>query len=211
MFKNREEAAMLLAKKLTAYKNKNGIVLAVPRGGVPIGYIIAGELNFPLEIILSKKIGHPLSPEFAIGSVTLQGLVSYNHVSGVSEKYITDEAERIQKELEAKYKLFMGERQPTDPEGKIVIVVDDGIATGNTLEATIHTIRKSNPAKIVVAVPVAPPETADRFRNLADEFICLSEPEGFSAIGQFYIDFSQVSNEEVIELLNKAGADKEKV
>lgn len=203
MFKNRNEAATLLAEKLEHYKNKNGIVLAVPRGGVPIGYIIAEKLGLPLEIILSKKIGHPLSPEFAIGAVTLQGLVSYDRMSDVSESYIKEEANRIQKELAVKYKLFMGDRKPTDLEGKIVIITDDGIATGNTLAATIDTIRKSNPEKIVVAVPVAPPDTADRFRNLADEFICLDEPYGFSAIGQFYYDFSQVSDEEVKELLNK--------
>ena len=204
MLRNRQEAAELLVKKLQAYKNKNGIVLAVPRGGIPIGYIIAQELGLPLEIILSKKIGHPLSPEFAVGSVTLQGYVKDKRSRDVSDDYIKQDAERIQKELVARYKLFMGNRKPTDLRGKIVIVTDDGIATGNTLEATINSIRQSNPEKIVVAVPVAPPDAADRFRMLADEFICLMEPYGFSAIGQFYSDFSQVSDEEVIELLNKS-------
>lgn len=202
MFKNREEAALLLSEKLIKYKNKNGIILAVPRGGVPLGHVVARQLNLPLEIILSKKIGHPLNPEFAIGSVSLNGSVMSEHNSNIDKEYFEREARRIRSELKNKYRIFMGQHVPAKLNGKIVIIVDDGIATGNTIAITIDTIRKDHPEKIVVAVPVAPPDTADRLRDQADEFICLYEPEGFCSIGQYYYDFSQVTDEEVIQLLN---------
>lgn len=204
MFKDRYEAAMLLAKKLEKYKNKNGIILAVPRGGVPIGYYIAKELDLPLEIILSKKIGHPNNPEYAIGSVSLHGKIINENLTGVPMDYINKEADRILVGLKEKYKLFMGNRKATDLKDKTVIVVDDGIATGNTILATLEMLKTRKPKEIIIAIPVAPPDTARKLSKLVDEFICLDTPEDFMGVGQFYRNFEQVSDEEVIKFLDDA-------
>lgn len=204
MFKNRNAAALLLVEKLKKYKNQDGVVLAVPRGGIPIGYIMAKELNFPLEIVLSKKIGYPGNPEFAIGSVTLDNVILDAQAVNIPKEYIDRETERIKKDLALKYAQFMGDRKPANLEGKTVIIADDGVATGNTLMATVKLIKKSNPKRIIVAVPVAPPETALRFKNFVDEFVCLLTPFDFLGVGQFYEDFTQVSDEEVKELLGKS-------
>jgi predicted phosphoribosyltransferase len=203
-FKNRQEAAMALVEKLKQYKDSDGIILAIPRGGVPIGYTISKKLGLPLEITLSKKIGHPNNPEFAIGSVYLEGVIVDEQITGISKKYIDEESKRLLKILQAKYKLYMGNRKPSDLKDKIVIIVDDGIATGNTIKATIIAIRNSNPKKIIVAVPVAPKDTAIKINDLVDELICLQTPFEFYGVGQFYDDFSQVSDEEVINLLEKS-------
>lgn len=201
MFRNRIDAALQLAAKLSRYKNTDGIVLAIPRGGVTIGKEIAKELNFRLELILSKKIGHPRNPEYAIGSVSELGMIVNENITDVPLDYLEEEAARIQVQLKDKYKLFMGDKKPTDLKNKIVILVDDGIATGNTILATIRMIKKQLPKKLIVAVPVAPPDTARRVSKEADEFICLLTPSDFYAVGQFYEDFSQVSDEEVIKML----------
>ena len=211
MFKDRQEAAKLLAEKLGKYKNDDGIVLAIPRGGIPIGFVIANEFNFPLEIILSKKIGHPNNPEFAIGSVSLEGALIDDNVKNIPKMYIQIETEKIQKQLKEKFKMFMGDRKLADLRNKTVIIIDDGIATGNTLLSSIKAIKKRNPNKIIVAVPVAPPTTADKFKKEVDEFICLLTPQNFLGVGQFYYDFSQVSDEEVIRLLERANNKKELV
>lgn len=203
IFKNRFDAATKLADKLDSYKNTNSIVLAIPRGGAPIGYYIANKLNIPLEIVLSKKIGHPNNPEFAIGSVSIQGVIIDEKVSDVSQEYILSESNRLLKDLKNKFKLFMDNRPITDLKNKIVILVDDGIATGNTMMATIETVKKSSPFKIVVAVPVAPIETAKKLTALVDEFVCLQIPAQFFGVGQFYADFTQVTDEDVISYLNK--------
>lgn len=204
MFKDRNEAAILLAKKLDKYKHKDGVVLAVPRGGLPVGFIIAKELGFPLEVVLSKKIGHPRNPEFAIGSVSLHGAIINDGVLDVSTDYIQNEANRIQKSLKEKFKLYMGKRKQINLKDKTVIIVDDGIATGSTILATIDVIRKSDPREIIVAVPVAPPSAVDKFTNAVDEFICLLIPDDFMGVGQFYENFSQVSDEEAIQILSEA-------
>ena len=204
MFKDRFEAAKLLAKKLEKYKNKNGIILAVPRGGVPIGYEISKELGLPLEVILSKKIGHPYNPEYAIGSVSLDGTIINENITDVSQEYIKKEVEKIQQALKEKFKLFMGNKKPTNLQDKTVIIVDDGIATGNTLLATLESIKKNKPKEIIIAVPVAPPETVKKFSKLVNEFICLLAPYDFMGVGQFYSDFSQVSDNEVIKYLQDA-------
>lgn len=200
-FENRYDAAIQLANKLKKYEGSNSIILAIPRGGVPIGYYIAQELKLPLEIILSKKIGYPNNPEFAIGSVTMHDIiVDENYASGF-KAYIDEESKKILKVLEAKFKLFMGDRKPASLKGKTVILVDDGIATGNTIMATILSLKKSNPKEIIVAVPVSPIETASKVKQMVDDFICLHIPHDFFGVGQFYDDFSQVSDEKVIELL----------
>ena len=203
MFKNRNDAGEKLAERLWQYKNTNAIVFALPRGGVPIGYYIAKHYNLPLELLLTKKIGHPLNEEVAIGAVSLEDyIIDERH--NIPESYIENEIKRIRASLEERYKKFMGDRKPVDVEGKIVIIVDDGIATGNTLLAAIGMIRQKHPKKIVVAVPVAPREMAEKIKNQVDDFICLHEAEDFYGVGQYYLDFSQVSDEEVIQLLKKA-------
>jgi len=206
MFKDRYDAAMELALRLEKFKGEDGIVLAVPRGGVPIGYVIARDLGFPLEIILSKKIGHPNNPEFAIGSVSLDGIIINEDVSDVSKDYINREADRIFKDLKTKFKYYMGDREPSDLKNKTVIVVDDGIATGSTIIATVLSVRKKNPKKIIIAAPVSSPSAINKLKSISDEFICLSFPQNFMGVGQFYSDFSQVQDEEVIQLLKEANS-----
>jgi putative phosphoribosyl transferase len=200
MFRNREEAAEMLAKRLVKYKNEQGVVLAVPRGAVPMGYHIAQELGFPLDIVLIKKIGHPSNPEFAIGAVSSHGSVVTNY-PGVPKAYIEQETIRIKELLEDRYKQYVGNRQPVELQDKTVIIVDDGIATGNTMQATINLIKESKPKQIIVAVPVAPPEVLARLTPEVDEMICLEAPDYFAAVSQFYEYFPQVSDEEVISML----------
>ena len=205
MFQNRQDAAQRLAQRLEKYRGKDGIVLAIPRGGVPVGYVIARQLGFPLEVVLSKKIGHPNNSEYAIGSVSLDGVaVDERAASGISAAYIEQQASHIQARLRESYQLFMDGRQPTSLNGKTVIVVDDGIATGNTMASTVQAIRKSQPARLIVAVPVAPPHAQRMLSPQVDEFVCLLLPHEFAAVGQFYVDFDQVSDEEVIRLLRKS-------
>ena len=203
IFKDRNDAANRLADKLKKYKNEDGVILAIPRGGVPIGYYIAEDLDLPLEIVLSKKIGHPNNSEFAIGSVSLQGVVIDESVTGIPKDYIERESNRILEVLEEKFKLFMGDCKLTDLKNRTVIIVDDGVATGNTIMATINAVKKSYPKKIIVAVPVSPIESARKLSVMVDEFICLQIPKVFFGVGQFYDDFSQVSDEEVMEYLKK--------
>lgn len=204
ILKNRQEAAELLAARLAKYKGEKGVVLAVPRGGVPLGAYIAKQLGMPLEVALTKKIGHPLNSEFAIGAVSLDS-VAVDERADVPEEYIAEETARIRQSLRQKYKLFMGNRQHSPLQNSVAIIVDDGIATGKTLEATIKLIKKEQPCKIVVAVPVAPPSTGERFSQLADDFVCLMLPSGFQAVGQFYEEFGQVSDDEVIKLMQEQG------
>lgn len=207
MFKDRYDAAMELALKLEKYKGNDGIVLAIPRGGVPIGYVIARDLGFPLEIILSKKIGHPTNPEYAIGSVSLDGVVINDDVSDVSTEYIYQTAGKILQDLKTKFKYYMGDHEPTNLQNKTVIIVDDGIATGSTIIATIHSVRKMNPKEIIIAAPVASPSSINKLEKISDEVVFLLAPQNFRGVGQFFYDFSQVEDEEVILLLKEANAD----
>ncbi|RIJ43072.1 phosphoribosyltransferase [Pontibacter oryzae] len=202
IIRNRQEAAELLAIQLAKYKGQKGVVLAIPRGGVPLGAYIANQLGMPLEVTLTKKIGHPQNSEFAIGAVSLDSVV-VDERADVSEIYIAEETTRIRRSLKEKYKLFMGERQHIPLGDRVVIIVDDGIATGKTLEATIKLIKKEQPRKIVVAVPVAPPSAGEHFSQLADDFVCLMLPSGFQAVGQFYEEFGQVSDDEVVKLMQE--------
>lgn len=201
LFENRNEAGILLAKKLEQYKNSNAVVLAIPRGGIPVGYQIAKKLNLPLDVILIKKIGYPDNKEFAIGSVGIDSFY-VDKDFGVSEEYINNEVTRIRDLLKHKYRLYMGNRNPVSVTDKAVILVDDGIATGNTMLAAIKVVRKNNVAKIIVAVPVAPLQT-DTIKFAADEYICLKSPVNFLSVGNHYQDFSEVSDEEALKLLSK--------
>ena len=175
------------------------MVLAVPRGGVPLGYIIARELKLPLEILLSKKIGHPNNPEYAIGAVSLTDRIIIPH-EGVSDHYIESETKKIREKLRENYTKFMGDNKPTDIENKIVIVVDDGIATGNTLMSTVKMLRNQKPAKIVDCGPVAPKSAVDKLSNWLMK-LSFPYPEEFYGVGGFFEDFTQVSDEEVWVIL----------
>ena len=201
ILKDRKEAGLLLSEKLEKYQDTDTLILAVPRGGVPIGYEIAKNLNLQLDIILSKKIGHPLNKEFAIGAVSLDSLLIDSHPE-VSQAYIESEIKYLRELLQEKYALYMGNRKPIDVKGKNVIIVDDGIATGNTLLACINMLRKNNPKKIIVAVPVVPADMVPIFNQKADEFIYLMAPIDFGGVGRFYENFEQVNDDEVIRMLS---------
>ena len=201
MFKNRNSAAIELVEKLAKYKNRKAIVLAIPRGGVPIGAVVAKALGLPLDIVLSKKIGHPYNQEFAIGSVSLDGVFLDENAKLVSTEYIKKESQRIVNDLQQKYNLLMGNKEPLNIKGKMVLLIDDGIATGNTMIASLETIKKKGPSKTVVVSPVAPPDTVRKLEKYADEVICLLIPGGFHSTSEFYEDFSEVSDNEVKILL----------
>ncbi|WP_166437149.1 phosphoribosyltransferase [Niastella caeni] len=201
MFQDRIDAGLALATHLQHYKNVDGVTLAVPRGGVPVAFPVAKILQLPLEIILSKKIGHPTHKEFAIGAVSLTGQVISPHAFA-SDEYIKQETINIREQLKASYAQYMGERKPTPLKDKIVIIIDDGVATGYTLLSTIEMIRKEAPKKVVVAVPVASKQAAQKLSEVADEFVCAWIPSRFHSVGEFYEDFTQVSDEEVIKMLN---------
>src|SRR5579872_910405 len=202
MFTDRTEAGMLLAKKLKKYQGQPGVILAVPRGGVPVAYTVAKELGLPLDLILTKKIGHPVNREYAIGAVSLTDAFVIPH-RGVSQFYIDQEIKTIRQRLKEMYRKFMGDKEPESLSGKTVIVIDDGIATGNTLLGTINILRKNNPAKIVIAVPVASADAVRKLSEVADELIVVLIPEEFYGVGAFYENFEQVTDEEVMYYLDK--------
>lgn len=206
IFKNREEAGTLLAEKLEEYKNQEAVVLAIPRGGVPLAFIIAEKLNLPLEIVLSKKLGHPLHKEFAIGAVTLKSRILNEAAEEVSSGYIEEETQRIRELLQKRYKEYFGDKDEMQLKDKILILVDDGIATGSTILSTIKMLFDERPRKIVVAIPVAPSDAIKKLESspYIDEIICLTVPVRFGAVGQFYEDFDQVDDSEVNQLLKKA-------
>lgn len=203
LFHDRDDAAMKMIPLLSGYKNEEGVVLAVPRGGVPIGFLIAMEYNFPLELLLTKKIGHPSNEELAIGAVSLENEVIDDRFD-IPQVFMEEQIKKIRKSLQERYKKFMGDRQPVDLHNKTVIIIDDGIATGNTMIAAIKLIRARQPKQIVVAVPVAPLRTANKIKELVEDFVCVHIPDFFSGVGQFYRDFSQVSDAEVIHLMKEA-------
>lgn len=200
ILKDRTEAGFLLSEKLKKYQDSNTVVLAIPRGGVPVGQEIAKRLHLPLDIVLSKKIGHPSNKEFAIGAVSLESTIVDEHPN-IPQEYIEKETDRLRKLLLEKYKLYRGNREPIAIEGKNVIIVDDGIATGNTLLASIAMLRKKNPAKIIVAVPVLPYDTVQKFEQSTDELIYLIASKSFRGVGAFYENFYQVQDDEVMQML----------
>lgn len=205
-FKDRKAAGQVLSHQLKNYKKLNTIILAIPRGGVPVGYAIASALEVPLELILSKKIGHPGHKEFAIGAVTLENRVLGDSAAHVSSEYIELETSRIREKLKKKHLKFYGNINPRPLKGKIVILVDDGIATGNTILSTIQMIYDKQPEKIIIAIPVSSTSALSKLKDspLIDEVVCLLEPDEFRAVGQFYEDFEQVDDLTVKELLDKA-------
>ena len=207
MFKDRTDAGLLLVKKLSNYhNNKDAVVVTIPRGGIPLGYVIAKGLHLPLELVLSKKIGHPLHKEFAIGAVTLTDRILSDAANDVSRMYIEAETSRIRTILKERQDGYYDTRKPISFKNKIVIVVDDGVATGNTLMSSIKLIEKQKPSQIIVALPVGPPSVIEKIKNIpsVNDTICLLVPENFRAVGQFYKNFDPIKDNEVVTLLEKA-------
>ena len=202
IYTDRNDASLKLISLLEKFKNSKCVILAVPRGGVPIGYNIARKFHFPMDLLLAKKIGHPLNKEVAIGAVSLENEIVDNYPY-INIGYIENEILEIKESLKNRYEKFVGDRTPVDIKNKIVIIIDDGIATGNTLLAAIKMIRDKFPKKIVVAVPVAPTDSAKKISKEVDEFICPIITDNFIGVGGYYMNFSQVSDEEVVKLMNK--------
>ncbi len=202
MFSDRTEAGIQLAARLKKFKHQPGVVLAVPRGGIPVAYEVAKVLDMPLDIVLTKKIGHPANREYAIGAVSLNDYFVLPH-EGIPQSYIDHEIETIRERLKEMHRLFMGGKASESLAGKTVIVIDDGIATGNTLLGMVNMLRKENPLKIVVAAPVASRSAFHRLLKVVDELIVLLIPDQFHGVGGFYDHFDQVSDEEAIRILNR--------
>ncbi|HEY5995181.1 MAG TPA: phosphoribosyltransferase family protein [Gallionellaceae bacterium] len=206
-FLNRDDAADKLAEKLQTYRGQNPLVLAIPRGAVPMARILAEKLAGEVDVVLVRKLRAPGNPELAIGAMDETGwvyLADYA-LQMASQEHIERE-KQIQMEIMRKRReQYTPVRPPLDPAGRSVIVVDDGLATGSTMIAALHAIRAKKPQKLICAVPVAPPDTLEKVAPLADEMVCLYAPEMFYAVGQFYMDFPQVSDEQVMELLAQAG------
>lgn len=209
-FRNREQAARLLAEKLARYKEVNPVVLGIPRGAVPMAKIIAEALAGELDVVLVHKLGAPWQPELAIGSVDETGqvyLTPYARQLGISQAYIKVETEEQLKTLRRRRALYTPERAPVNPLRRTVIVVDNGVATGATMIAALRAVRAKQPARLIAAMAVAPPATVEQIAREADEVVCLEVPEDFYAVGQFFEDFSQVSDEEVVEILKRPEAE----
>lgn len=209
IYTDRNDASLKLIALLEKFKNDNCVILAIPRGGVPIGYNIAHKFHFPMDLLLTKKIGHPLNQEVAIGAVSLEDEIVDNYPY-INIGYIENQILEIRESLKKRYEKFVGDRTPENIKDKTVIIVDDGIATGNTLLAAIEMIRGKFPQKIVVAVPVAMTDSAKKVSNQVDEFICPIITDNFIGVGGYYMNFSQVSDEEVVQLMNKINSPENK-
>ena len=214
-FRDRNDAGRQLAEKLQHLKERNPVVLALPRGGVPVGFEIAQALEAPLDLVLVRKIGVPWQPELALGAVTdgddPDVFIDRHLVAEleIPEDYITAETARQIEELERRRLVYRAGRVPLDIAGRAAIVVDDGIATGATMRVALQATRRRNPTWLVLAAPVAAPDTLARLRPEADEVVCVETPAGLGAIGYYYRDFHQVSDAEVTEILARAAQPKE--
>jgi putative phosphoribosyl transferase len=208
LFYDRTDAGRRLAKLLKRKIQGLCIVLAIPRGGVVVGYEVAKELGCPLDVVISRKVGAPAQPELAVGAVAEDGAVFVDEeiarLVGVSRDYVERRAREELREVRRRAEEYRGGREMPDLSGKTVILVDDGLATGLTMMAAVHMARNKGAEKVVVAVPVSPPETVAKLRRHADEVICLETPTNFYAIGQFYDRFDQLTDEETNSILRKS-------
>jgi len=208
IFDSRLDAARRLAQALGAYKGRNPLVLAIPRGAVAMGAEIARLLEGELDVVLVKKLHAPGSPEFAVGAIDESGwtyVAGYAASAGADQAYLAREKDAELALLRRRRAQYTPARAPADPAGRIAIVVDDGIATGASMIAALHAVRAKQPARLVCAVPVAPADSLEQIRPYADELVCLETPEGFMAVGQFYRHFEQVEDDEVVALLARHG------
>lgn len=205
-FADRREAAERLVAALEAYRGRNPLVLAIPRGAVPMGEILANGLGGDLDVVLVRKIGAPGQPEYALGAVDETGRV-YLHPEArhlrLPETYWESETKAQMATLARRRREYTPQRPPLSPAGRVVIVVDDGLATGSTMIAALTAVRAQGPIRLIAATAVAPPETAERLKDFADEVVCLERPPHFQSVGQFFDDFSQVDDGEVMEILNR--------
>lgn len=207
IFKNRSDAGQRLAIALARYAPERPLVLALPRGGVPVAYEVARALDAPLDVFIARKLGAPLQPEFAIGAVAEGGVVIVDPTAeevGVDAQRLARAIAREQAEIATRVERFRGGRPLGDVRGRTVIVIDDGIATGATARASLRALRAMGPARLVLAVPVVAADTVATLRGEVDELVCLEAPVDFAAVGYWYEDFEQVSDDEVSELLRRA-------
>jgi predicted phosphoribosyltransferase len=209
VYRDRTEAGRVLAERLGAYADRpEVIVLALPRGGVPVGYEVARALHAPLDVFIVRKLGVPGHEELAMGAVATGGVRVLNdqvvRSLGIPDSVIDAVASWELEELRRRERLYRGDRPPPDVRGKTVILVDDGLATGSTMLAAVRALRQQQPARIVVAVPIAAPDTCELLRAEVDDVVCAVTPEPFYAVGLWYRDFSQTTDEEVRELLAQA-------
>lgn len=208
LFTDRRDAGKYLAGKLTRYANKEDVVvLALPRGGVPVAYEIAQKLNAPLDIFIVRKLGVPIHEELAMGAIASGGVRVLNEEVirklRITPEMIEAAAEEEERELNRRELEYRRDREPLEIEGKIVILVDDGLATGASMRAGVRALKQRNPARIIVAVPVGAPETCRQFEAEVDEVLCGKTPSDFGAVGAWYLDFRQTTDEEVCELLDR--------
>jgi putative phosphoribosyl transferase len=210
VFPDRTEAGRRLAERLKHLKDQQPVVLALPRGGVPVAYEVARVLEAPLDLVLVRKIGAPFQPELAIGAVVdgerPELVLNHDLISeyGIPESYVEGERRRQLAEIERRRQEYLAGRSRAPIQDRTAIVIDDGIATGATMEAALHATRRARPRRLVLAVPVAPPDTIGRLRPEVEEVVCLQVPAFLGAIGSFYRDFRQLGDEEVIRLLEDA-------
>ena len=209
-FRNRTDAGQTLAGHLQHYKSTPDVlVLALPRGGVPVAYEVARELNAPLDVFTVRKLGVPGHQELAMGAIATGGIrILHDGVIqelGIPQKTIDIVSDQEQQELERRERIYRGERSAPVIENRTVIVVDDGLATGSSMRAAVRALRRRNPARLVVAVPTAPAEACQQLRESADEVVCVVTPDPFYAVGGSYVDFGQITDDEVKEVIERAG------
>ncbi len=206
VFRDRIDAAEQLADALAGYRGQRPLVLAIPRGAVPMGRVIARRLDGELDVVLVRKLRAPHSPEFAVGAIDETGwayIAPHAAQAGADEGYLDEEKAAQLETLRRRRSAYTPDRAPIDPHGRVAIVIDDGLATGATMIAALHAVRARKPAKLVCAVPVAAPDSLEAVRPFADEIVCLDTPWDFGAVGRFYRNFDQVEDDEVIALLRE--------